>query len=56
MLEADPYEILRHQILRHKLVFRGTGEAVVGDAESNAAKIRQAVAKIVAGLPVETPH
>ncbi len=40
----------------NKLVFRGTGQAVVGDAESNAAKIREAVAKIVAGLPVEAPH
>lgn len=35
-----------------KLVFRGAGEAVVGGPEKNAAKIQDAVAKIVAGLPV----
>jgi len=40
----------------NKLVFRGTAQAVVGDSESNAAKIREAVAKIVAGLPAEAPH
>jgi Domain of unknown function (DUF4136) len=34
-----------------KLVFRGTGTAVVSGPESNAAKIREAVAKIVAGFP-----
>ena len=34
-----------------KLVFRGTGQAVVGGPESNAAKIREGVAKMVAGLP-----
>jgi hypothetical protein len=39
-----------------KLVFRGTGEAVVGGAESNAGKIREAVQKMVAGLPGATPR
>ena len=34
-----------------KLVFRGNGTAVVGGPESNAAKIREAVKKIVAELP-----
>jgi hypothetical protein len=34
-----------------KLVFRGVGKAVVGGPESNAAKIREAVSKIVAGYP-----
>jgi uncharacterized membrane protein len=34
-----------------KLVFRGTGKAVVGGPESNAHKIREAVEKIVAGFP-----
>ncbi|MEO7319713.1 MAG: DUF4136 domain-containing protein [Chthoniobacteraceae bacterium] len=34
-----------------KLVFRGTGQAVVGGAESNAGKIREAVKKMVASLP-----
>ena len=34
-----------------KLVFRGTGEAVVGGPEANAAKIRDAVVKIVAAFP-----
>jgi hypothetical protein len=34
-----------------KLVFRGVGNAVVGGPESNAAKIREAVAKIVAAYP-----
>jgi hypothetical protein len=38
-----------------KLVFRGTGTAVVGsDAESNAGKITEAVKEIVAKLPVAT--
>lgn len=36
----------------NKVVFRGTGTAVVSGPESNAAKIREAVTKIVAGLPV----
>jgi hypothetical protein len=35
-----------------KLVFRGTGKAVVGGVESNAEKIREAVRKIVADFPV----
>jgi hypothetical protein len=34
-----------------KLVFRGTGQAVVSGPDSNAEKIREAVARIVAGLP-----
>lgn len=34
-----------------KLVFRGTGQAVVGGPESNAGKIREAVAKMVANFP-----
>jgi hypothetical protein len=34
-----------------KLVFRGVGKAVVGGPESNAGKIREAVAKIVAAYP-----
>lgn len=34
-----------------KLVFRGVGSAVVGGPESNAGKIREAVAKIVAAYP-----
>jgi hypothetical protein len=34
-----------------KLVFRGTGTAVVGGPESNAGKIREAVKKMVAALP-----
>jgi len=34
-----------------KLVFRGTGTAVVGGPESNADKIREAVRKMVAALP-----
>jgi Domain of unknown function (DUF4136) len=34
-----------------KLVFRGVGQAVVGGPESNAAKIREAVSKIVAAYP-----
>jgi hypothetical protein len=34
-----------------KLVFRGTGTAVVGGTESNADKIREAVEKMVAALP-----
>jgi hypothetical protein len=35
----------------NKLVFRGTGTAVVDGPESNAKKIEKAVAKMVAGLP-----
>jgi hypothetical protein len=35
----------------NKLVFRGTGTAVVGGPESNAEKIREAVKKMVAALP-----
>lgn len=34
-----------------KLVYRGVGKAVVGGPESNAGKIREAVAKIVAAYP-----
>lgn len=34
-----------------KLVFRGVGKAVVSGPESNAGKIREAVAKIVAAYP-----
>jgi hypothetical protein len=34
-----------------KLVFRGVGKAVVGGPESNAEKIRDAVAKIVDQFP-----
>lgn len=34
-----------------KLVFRGTGKAVVGGPEANAAKIREGVAKMVAAYP-----
>ena len=34
-----------------KLVFRGVGQAVVGGPESNAAKIEEAVTKIVAEFP-----
>ncbi len=34
-----------------KLVFRGVGKAVAGGPESNAGKIREAVAKIVAAYP-----
>ena len=34
-----------------KLVFRGTGTAVVGGPNSNAGKIRDAVKKMVAALP-----
>jgi hypothetical protein len=37
-----------------KLVFRGVGKAAVGGPESNAAKIREAVAKIVAAYPGST--
>jgi hypothetical protein len=33
-----------------KLVFRGVGKAVVGGPESNARKIQEAVAKIVAAV------
>ena len=39
-----------------KLVFRGTGTAVVGGPESNAGKIREAVNKIVAGYPGAATH
>lgn len=39
-----------------KLVFRGTGQAIVGGPESNAGKIREAVRKMVAGVPVGTAH
>ncbi len=35
-----------------KLVFRGTGTGTVGSAQSNAEKIKKAVEKIVAKLPV----
>lgn len=35
----------------NKLVFRGTGTAIVGGPESNAGKIREAVKKMVADLP-----
>lgn len=35
----------------NKLVFRGTGTAIVGGPDSNAGKIRSAVAKMVAKLP-----
>jgi hypothetical protein len=35
-----------------KLVFRGTGTAIVGGPESNAEKIRVAVEKMMAGFPV----
>jgi len=34
-----------------KLVFRGTGTAVVSDSEGNAENIREAIKKIVAALP-----
>ncbi|HET7512424.1 MAG TPA: DUF4136 domain-containing protein [Chthoniobacterales bacterium] len=34
-----------------KLVFRGVANAVVGGPEANAAKIREAVAKMMAGFP-----
>jgi hypothetical protein len=37
-----------------KLVFRGTGTAVVGGPDSNADKIRDAVKKMVAELPAAT--
>lgn len=36
-----------------RLVFRGTGTAVVGGPESNARKIEEAVAKMVAALPTK---
>jgi hypothetical protein len=36
----------------NKLVFRGTGKAIVEGPESNAPKIQEAVRKIVAELPV----
>ena len=39
-----------------KLVFRGVGTAVVGGPESNAAKIREAVSKIVADYPGAATH
>ena len=35
----------------NKVVFRGTGKAVVGGPDSNAAKVREAVTKIVADFP-----
>jgi len=38
-----------------KLVFRGTGKAVVGGTDSNVHKIREAVEKIMAGFPSGTP-
>jgi hypothetical protein len=38
-----------------KLVFRGTGQAVVGDAQGNAEKVREAVDKIVSDFPGRTP-
>jgi hypothetical protein len=34
-----------------KLVFRGSGTAIVGKSDSNAGKIREAVKKMVAALP-----
>jgi len=40
----------------NKLVFRGTAQAVVEGPESNARKIQEAVAKIVAKLPLGEPH
>lgn len=39
-----------------KLVFRGTGTAVVGGPESNAGKIRAAVKKMVEALPSGAAH
>jgi hypothetical protein len=39
-----------------KLVFRGTGTAVVGGPDSNAGKIRDAVKKMVAALPAPATH
>jgi hypothetical protein len=39
-----------------KLVFRGRGSAVVGGPESNAAKIREAVAEMVAAYPGAAAH
>lgn len=39
-----------------KLVFRGTGSAVVAGPESNAAKIRKAVEKIIAQFPSGAKH
>lgn len=39
-----------------KLVFRGTGQAVVGGVETNAARIREAVGKIVAEYPGGAAH
>ncbi len=39
-----------------KLVFRGTGRAVVGGTEANAEKIREGVAKMVAGYPGGISH
>ena len=38
----------------NKLVFRGKATAVAGSSESNAEKIREAVKKMVAALPVGT--
>ncbi len=34
-----------------KLVYRGTGTAVVGGPQSNARKVEEAISKIVAGMP-----
>lgn len=39
-----------------RLVFRGIGKAVVGGQESNARKIDEAVAKIVAKFPAGAPR
>jgi hypothetical protein len=39
-----------------KLVFRGTGQAVVSGPESNAGKIREGVAKMIAGFPGGAAH
>jgi hypothetical protein len=39
---------------KQKLVFRGVGKGTVGNAESNAKKIQEAVTKIVEKFPVPT--
>jgi hypothetical protein len=39
-----------------KLVFRGRGEAIVGDAASNAEKIREGVKKMVEAYPGTAAH
>ena len=39
-----------------KLVFRGTGQAVVGGSQENAEKVREAVQKIVAEFPAGAAH